>query len=432
MTSALLAAGLAHAADAGWHVEGVGATGQSYYDNIAVAGNDEGRRVVAWVNQRRVYVALARPGRGFGAPRLVKLNEHEASFPRVVMNREGDALVLWSYFDGKYRAGEFDREEDCCFGVRLAVLRHDGRLTRVQTLTPRGHDVYVGGYTIDGNGGIGVVWSENEYYFAGRHGLFGRFSGPRGLRAEQKIDRSSIPLAVAFVHGRPRVLMSKWDRKGAGLFERWAERDWSFGHRRRVARGLDRGADIAAATNERGDEVVAWWRDGYGRRPIRVGTRGPGDRLRIKTVDHAGREDSLSSFPAVAIAPSGAAAVAWVKATKALRLVTTSGPGQRLRGPLTVATGGGLYSYYDLELGINARQESVLAWIEEDSGYRATVTAAVVPPGGPSRRRVRLGTATDRIGLAPQGTAVMDGRGRATVVWRRYRAVNTASVVVPR
>lgn len=426
ITAVAFAIAGAHASNAGWRVERIGDAGHGYLEDVAVAGNAGGRRVTVWTRYKKLYAAVARAGRGFGRRRLVWRDPRGVAYPQIAMNRRGDALILWSYFDGTYVAGPYDREGDCCYGYRLAVLRRDGHLTRVQTLTPPGRDVTVGGYVIDPDGRVGVAWSEYPFEFRGREGVFARFSGPHGLRPTRRIERYGEPAAVSFVHGRPRVLSVVPARGRNRLVERAGRVTGHFGPRTVVARGLPGYVELNAAVDEQGDEAVAWWRESYERRPVWAGTRAPGKPLRVRRIARTNQD----YFPSVAIDGSGAAAVAWP--TQRDLMVATAAPGARFNrakpvfGPRRSDLLGSA-----VEVAVNARREVVLAWTSERRG-RDTIHAAVQTASGRLTHSARLARGVERLTLAGAGGAALDKRGRATVVWRHNRDVRVASITVPR
>jgi hypothetical protein len=101
----------------------------------AVATSPTGHSVAltaADVLDRALVVRLARPGRPFGALRLIPASvsrpgRRSPSDPRVAIGAGGRALVLWRSFDQSLPAPPFSRSEDCCDRLSAAVLDEAGR-----------------------------------------------------------------------------------------------------------------------------------------------------------------------------------------------------------------------------------------------------------------------------------------------------------------
>jgi hypothetical protein len=434
LACALGGASLALAGASGWRVERVGRVpSPSYYGgNLALTGNARGRRVIAWIGPGGLRVAVARPGRAFGPGRRVPHQGRGATAPRLAMNSRGQTLVLWHYFDETHFEIPNARDEDCCFGVRLAVLRRDGRFGRVATLTPPAIDVDVGGYAIDRRGRYGVVWTESDYRYddrgPARPGLLGRLSRGRGLGDVRKIDSGGEGRLLAFVDGRPSVLLSVAGERGTRLLERRAHRNGRFGARRTLARGLPHEPSIAAAANERGDEVVAWTRyfDEPGQR-MHAGTRTAGERLRTRVVARTQTDEPQT----VAIAPSGAAAVAWTRERPGMLLATSKGPGRPFRdASFVVGPRGNRDETSSPQLAVDAAGRVAIAWLSYDSPEGDRVHAALVDGSGRLLRHNRFRGYNADLGL--QLPAAFDERGRATLAWKRGAYVRAATARIDR
>ena len=419
----IVAVPIAAASDSGWHLDRIARLDQRdfYYPDVAIAGNARGRRVAVWIDHRGVHAAVARRGRSFGRSRLVRRETTPIRLPRVAMNSRGDALIVWSYLDRTHIAEPEARDEDCCFGARTAVLRHDGSRGRVKTLTRRGLEVNVEAYAIDGRGRHGIVWSETTYdYAGGRPGVVGRFSRRRGLGAVQKVDADpdDEAVALAYVHGRPRVLIHAFGKRRGRLVERAAHRNGRFGARRVVARGLPRDASVVATANERGDEAVAWTAYPDGKK-ARGGTRAAGKRLAVRTIARTPSNDLR-----LAIAPSGAAAVAW-SPYRGLRLATSRGHGRPFRRAVTVDRGRERDYITETEVAVDSRGSAAVAWTDAGKLRLALVDAA-----GRTTRRARFESTAHH--LSGQGTGTFDERGLATLAFTKHRYVRVAQLRVDR
>jgi hypothetical protein len=109
----------------------------------AVATSPAGRSAAltaADVLDRTLVVRLARPGRPFGALRLIPASvsrpgRRSPSDPRVVIGAGGRALLLWRSFDQSLPAPPFSRSEDCCDRLSAAVLDEAGGLGPARRLS---------------------------------------------------------------------------------------------------------------------------------------------------------------------------------------------------------------------------------------------------------------------------------------------------------
>lgn len=415
-----LAVSLADAREAGWRVERLAKLHSgAYYTHVAIAGNAEGRRVAVWFDDG-VRAAVAQPGHGFGPPRLLRHEASSVSTPRVVVNARGAALIVWNYLDETYKADDELRDEDCCFGARAVVLHRDGHLGRIKTLTRRGIPVDVGGLAIDSHGHYGVVWRAPT----ARGGARGRFSGHGGLGEVRRIDSEGMPLALAFVHGRPRVLIHSIGHRKGRVVERIAHHNGRFGARRTVARGLGRHAFVFAAANERGDEAVAWGPEGYSADlPLHAGTRAPGERLASRVIARV-----AGGYPQtiVSMSPSGAAVVAWAPTYGGLWLARSPGAGRRFRHASPVVRMHNDNWLDELEVAADERGRAALAWTMDGGPLHF---ALVGTTGHVMRHERSSGRYTY---LGPQGTGTFDRRGRASLILVKGSAVRVAQLRVDR
>jgi hypothetical protein len=409
----------------GWHTERVGRLGgkprdYAFYRDVALAGNARGRRVLAWFGRGGLRAAAARPGHDFGPGRLVKRETTDVGAIRIAMSSRGDALILWSYDDRSHIADPNTRDEDCCYGARVVVLRRDGRLGRVRTLTRRGVDVDVAAYAIDRSVRYGVVFTESTYEHPRSDELVGRFSGHRGLGPVRKVDPYGYGLAMAFVHGRPRVLMWVYGKRHARLLERVAHHNGRFGARRVVARGLPAEPQVVAVANERGDEAVAWTNESSDR-PLHAGTRAAGKPLRAHVV--AGTEQPDPGT--LAIARSGAAALTWSPYRDGWRLSTSRGRGSPFRGQRVVVPRRRLSFLDQVALGVDSRRRVALAWLDRSTSVRALAIA----PDGRRLRHARF-AAGKYAQLGGDGRASFDEHERATFAWSSGTRIRAAHVRV--
>lgn len=440
LAGGLALAALAQAREPAWHDQTVAAG--SYRDagssrgDLALVGNGRGRRALAWSGTTGVHVAVARPGHAFGRRRLVRREKLPTAVPHLAMNSRGDTLVIYHYFDGTYYAAPESREDDCCYGVRVAVLRHDGRLSPVRTLTPRAIDVGLEGFAIDGRGRYGLIWRETDatiYSYdslednpngPARPGLVGRFSNGGRLGPLRKIDRTGYGELLSYVRGRPRALIYAGGRRHR-LVERVAHRNGRFGARRTVARDLPTTPALSAAANERGDEVIAWT-NSWGGHKMHAGTRPLGRPLRQRAVAHTVQYDP----PAVAIGPTGAAAIAWEPHREGVLLATSPPGGGPFRDavPVYVTHRAGHHVVSGFELAVDELGRTAIGWVAGIFGASTIHAAIVGPQGGRYHHTTFRGPRSGGFGV--QQTSTFDAHGRASIVWSRGDDIRVAQTTV--
>ena len=398
----------------GWSRAALGASAPDQTGDASVVGNSRGDTAVTWPGKNGIQLAIARAGHGFRTPVRVP-HSQDGIVPELAINGSGDVLVFWSYDDHTYRAPPYSRDDDCCFGVRLTVLDRYGRFSPVQTLTPKGHDLLVEAFAFGPGKRIGMTWQE-QYSSHAEVGLRGRFSGSDGrLGPDVRLGPDfDYGVAVGFARGNPRVLIFHDHRPDSHLVERVGRDRRTFGPARLIAAGLPRSVFIAGDSNERGDEVVAWSRDNqYGDSgPVYAGVRSPGSRLVARRVGALGPDYDA---PNVAIAPSGAATVAWEPSNR--EVVATA----RLSGGDFPAARSVVHPRHPnhvraLQLGVNSHGKAVIAWLEDRITGKPTIVTVFRAASGQTTVPTRVAGPAYSLEMAG-GTAAIDRIGRATIAW---------------
>jgi hypothetical protein len=409
LLAGLLTAALVGAAPAmaGWSEPQRLAVGQERFEDVALAGNTHGDAAAVWENGRGISIAFARRGRLFGAPTSIP-GGRDGFSPKVAIDEKGNVLVLWSYFDNTSPGHPELRDEGCCNGIRLTMRSvAGGRFRRVQALTPVGRDVSSTALAIV-NGRVGVAWGE--------FGLSASI-GARFARAGHRLGRAvhfrhpGEAVGIALLGSGPAVTFSRFDSGGMSLHE-LRVRNGRVTAVRTLLSGLPEFADFAVATNAHGDQAVGWVTSADLGGPVYAGARGAAGRFRVRRVaSHNGPVFA----PRVAIAPSGAVIVAW--GTAGGRLLAA---GRRPRGRFGLArqfgatVGRGFID--DVQVGVDSSGRSVIGWTQEGPGAVEHLHAAFRSRAGRATLTRDFGPATD---LGVQGTAALDARGRARVLWRR-------------
>jgi hypothetical protein len=100
--------------------------GPSTFD---LAGNEHGRRAIAWADGHGVFVAIApRGGRFGGARRIVGTPANPG--PRLAMDGRGDIAVVWTHDTSETLGTGIFGDDGCCRRLMGALLRRDGRLSK--------------------------------------------------------------------------------------------------------------------------------------------------------------------------------------------------------------------------------------------------------------------------------------------------------------
>jgi hypothetical protein len=390
--------------------------GGGYGQGVALAGNARGDAIAAWEGSHGIRVAFARGGRAFGHAHPLK-GAGDGSYPRVAIDGQGNALVLWSYFDNTEPERPGQRDYGCCFGVRLSVRNaKTGHYRPAQLLTPIGHEVFRPAYAIE-NGRIGVAWNQD---FSTR--IHARF-GSRGHRLGHRVPvgGGAYPIALALLRSGPAVTYLGAGQRRASLHQVRVRHGRAV-RSRRVSRRFSAYVDIAAATNARGQQVVAltpFDSDAY---PFYAGARSVGGSFHLRRLSGA-----PSAFePRAAIGPSGAAVVAWH--TSLGKIFTAAGrPGKRF-GPARPFGKRPKDTYVAaMHLAVDALGRGVLAWVDGPPGSNAAqARGAFRSRGGRIVEARNLGRA-DNVGQDP----TLDRRGRARVIWRNAETVRAIRARFP-
>jgi hypothetical protein len=405
----------APATAAPWHTQLLSKS-SSGFEDVALSGNARGDAAVAFERGGGVALAFARRGHRFGKAKFIR-GSSGASAPRVAIDAQGNALVLWNYFDGFEAEDPESRDEPCCTGTLMTVRSaRNGHFRRVQPLTPPGHEVTAGAFAI-ASGRVGVAWSEGESVRA-------RFAA-RGKRlgATAEVSAAGEALAVSLAHGGRRVTYARFGT-GVSSLREFRSRNGRASKRRTLAAGLPGFAAVAVATNARGEQVAAWQGSEQGSTsPVYLAVRKRGGKFTRRLVSHHG----TFGVPRIAIAPSGAAVAAWATTRGAL-LVSSRPPGGRFDIASRFDKNGRNTDVDELQLAINSVGLEIIGWTQQQGDHGLKVFGAFRTAFGARSTPHRLRGAQT---LGNQGTAAIDSRGRARIVWSERGKVRVARTRYP-
>ena len=285
-------------------------------------------------------ISRLRGGR-FGRGRVVarRALDYAGAPSRLAVGPRGDAVLTWERNDHSIEADPLDREEDCCYRLRIAVVDRRGRVVaRRGVPQPRGYDQLA------------------EAVALGPGRSCGRRLRPPVLRAAAGRDRprppgagdegagagggAVVPGAAAAAPGRGQHRLRAVParrvrrlRRGRWKARRTAVSSYS------VPEVVTAPSGAQAAVYERGRHLYA-------------ATRRSGGRFRVARLarDAAG---------AVAIAPSGRAVVAWSRHSPSRLRVASARPGRHFGRARAVRAGG---LVVDLGVAAGPRGRIALAW----------------------------------------------------------------------
>jgi hypothetical protein len=352
-----LAVGAAQAAPdpAGWSAP-ITVPGSVSDDLGDVAGAvDSGGDVLAvWGQDARgddhhvVRAAFRSPGEAFSAPVTVSSPRQDSGFVSAAFDRFGDAIVVW-------------REAGTPSRVRAVVRPRGGRFGRPVTLSRRAGTATL---AFDGAGDAFVAWSVNGAHLHG------------------------VQLAI-----RPR--------------------GGRFGAPQTVSAGAGGAGPPRLAVNARGDALLVWRQcsntvsfcDGNGRPVLHAAWRPAGGPVKSPVVLSGNEVYPL--IPAVAIGPSGNAAVVWQNQGTVEFSVATAGGA--FSPPATLAA-----NAVDPVIAMDGAGNALVAWesfdpteTNQDRLQAAGLPAGATAFGTPQTLPGEAGSVSPALAMAPSGDAVL-------------------------
>jgi hypothetical protein len=385
-----------------------------------VASNARGDVAVAWGEKGGVRLAVSRDGGAFEKRRTVP-GSADGRDPRLAMNARGDVLVAYRWFDGT-RGSAWDDEYGCCDNARAVVYSHDGEFRPVRQIAPRGRSAWLYSIAIDPRGRAAVAWTRSLVGGS----LLARLSAPDGgpFGPNVRIDNRGDGVAVSVVRGRARVLFFRTagSSGAARLNEREFDRRGGRGPVHLVATGLTTDVAVNTATTPDGLQVVAWANEPPAPADLYAGVRRVGRPLDAVKVSDRGE-----SLARVAIAPSGAAAVAWARDDEIFLAARSAGEGFRAAFTLDEVAAPGTPVGFP-SLAVDSRARALLSWPYTVNPGEERLRSVYVHASGNVLAAGDVAAPTPPFALSTGGprTAALDGTGRATIAWRREHDLNVS------
>jgi hypothetical protein len=387
-------------------------------NDVALAGNERGDAAIAFQGTRGIALALARPGRPFGALRYVP-GGSTGFDPRVAIDEDGNVLVSWLYSDGSQQpAPGTPIYQDCCVRVRLALLRPGtGKFLGPRSVGTPGHNVRFSALSIV-DGRVGIAWGYDPERLAARFSTGALRLGPV-VRGEGVVV-AAVPLATG-----PIVTFVRDDSTaGANGITDYKWSLWEFrlrpGHPRTVRRLASRSGyfpAIAVATNARGEQAIAWAQQHTNQYDLYAGARSTNGHFAVRRLSQGG-----SVFgAAVAIARSGAAITAWNDAAGQIFAADRRPGGAAFGNGLAFGPRLANTNIEGLQIGVDLAGHAVIGWIQRRSGGVPTVIGAFRSLDG---RRIGAHGLLFANSLGAQATAALDEHGFGRLAWRTGGTVN--------
>jgi hypothetical protein len=252
---------------------------------FAAAGNEHGRRVIAWADYSGVFLTVAPRGHRFGAEVTVS-SASQNSGAQLAVDERGDIAITWLHYTDEKPATDLYGENGCCNRLMGAVLRRDGHLSRPVALGVRGQDDSDWVLSANGSGHVGVAFRRNGMVYA----RFGTMRGGFG-RVVRMSDESGIPMSAL----RGRVIYSTYDESRPTVE---SVRD-SFGSI--DAHVILKLLPSAIGFDDKGRQTAVWQTT----TSVMAATRKPPGNFGSALVDRPGNN------PVLGVAGAGPAVMAW-------------------------------------------------------------------------------------------------------------------------
>jgi hypothetical protein len=377
-----------------------------------VAMDDAGDAVVVWQRpdgtNLRVQAVTRSAGSGFSAPVNLSTAGRDAEDPEVAMDEDGDAVAVWSRFDGSdFRVQAVTRSAGGGFSVpvNLSAAGEDGILPQV---------------AMDKVGNAVVVWRRfdgaNIRVQAATRPAGGAFSGPVNL---SPAGEDGFTPAVAM--GETGDAVAAWGHfDGPDSRVQVATRPAGGAFSGPVdisAAGVD-AFTPAVAMDQDGDAVAVWTRDNGANRRVQTANRPAGGAFSAPVNLSSAAEDATG--PGVAVGDAGDAVAIWRRFDGLHNIVQTATrpAGGDSSAPSNRSASGGEAG--DAGVAMNGPGDALAAW-HRFNGANHIVQAASRPAGGAFGGSVNL-TAAGRDAFNPQ--TAMDNGGDGIAVWQRFNGAN--------
>ena len=398
-------------------------------NNPAVAMDSAGDTVAVWEGHHdishNVQVSTRSPGASFSAP----LDLSEASTePRVAMTPGGEAVIAWVHFENPNSV------------IEVSTAQPGGGFsppTVVSSAEPNSNPQGLQ-LAVNPAGEIAVAWVQKEPSSSvdpDQFSVLASVGAPAsGFSAPAII--SPTPLIVENEARDVRLAIDPggdvtavWD-----YFEAAAERDvvqgaslpagGSFSAPLNLSEAGQSAFEPAVAIDSAGEAIAVWTRSNGTNFIIQASSGQPGGSFSAPIgLSEAGAD---ASMPEIAMAPGGAATVAWIRPDSEdfwIAQASAGSPGESFSAPVNLSASG--EDAEDPEVAINASGAATVVWQRFDGSNKIAQASTSAQGAG-------FGPAVD---LSRSGqnavfpSVAMDGGGDATAVWSGANESNEIEIV---
>ena len=464
--------GLAHSNDGG---HGGGGSPSLPTDTLSAAGFDafepqvasdrEGNSLAVWTrsdgSNLRVEAALRAEGENYGAPVFLSEAGQDAFEPQVAVNRDGDAVVVWTRFDGTNEriqstsleegsgsftpvetiseAGEgasqpqvaidhrgnalatWTRFDGANLRVQASFRHEDGSFGAAQTLSAAGLDAFEPQVDFDHfNGNALVVWTgsdgTNTRVQASFRPAWGAF---KAAELVSEAGQDAFEPQVALDHkGSATVVWTRFDGSRLRVQSSFRSRWDGFQPAETISEPGQDAFEPQVAVDRKGNATAVWTRfDGTNER-IQSAFREYYDSFEpAETISAAGQG---ASEPQVALDDSGNALAVWSRSDGAnLRVQSAFRPKWKSFGGTETLSDAG-QDAFDPQVTLDADGDAIAIWVRSD-GTNSRIQVGFRPRG------LFFGGAQSLSAdahPASQPQVAADGSGNSLAVWTEFDGAN--------
>jgi hypothetical protein len=384
---------------------------------IAVDG--DGNALAVWVRSNGTHAivqAATRPAGGtWSSPENLSLAGQNAGSPDVGVSPGGNAVAVWSRFNGTYSV------------VQAATRPAGGSWSAARDLSSATWSARESRVAVDDSGDAVAVWSR----FNGANWIVQsatRNAGEDWSRAQDLsgggADARRARIAVASGHAAALWLRGDPLRPVVQVVTRRAGGDWSLPHD--VSEDAGRATENAeVGIDTMGNATAIWQRwteDSHS--VVQAATRSFGNWGAARDLTSA---RAFATEPHVAYDADGAAVAIWMRSegTAPVTVETRTRPRGLGAAWASAQTVSAAEDYvWTPRIAFTRERAAVAVWVAKrgGSGEQGYVRAATRPPGGAWGRTASISARGLEV-AAPQ--VAVDGDGNAVAVWERSDGANT-------
>ena len=387
------------------------AAGQDAYDP-QVAFDGQGNAIAVWSRFDGTNFIVQAAGRAaggsFGAPQDLSAAGQKAGFPEVAVDGQGNAIAVWSRFDGTN------------FIVQAAGRAAGGSFGAPQDLSAAGQKAGFSQVAVDGQGNAIAVWSRfdgtNFIVQAAARAAGGSFGAPQDLSAA---GQGAFNPQVAF-DGQGNAI-AVWHRfDGTNTIVQAAARaaGGSFGAPQDLSAAGQKASFPEVSVDGQGNAIAVWRRFDGTNFIVQAAARAAGGSFGApQDLSAAGQK---AGFPEVAVDGQGNAIVVWQRfdGTNFIVQAAARAAGGSFGAPQDLSAAG--QTANDPQVAVDGQDNAIAVW-SRSNGTNFIVQAAARAAGGSFGAPQDL-SAAGQDAHVPE--AAVDGQGNAIAVWSRSNGTN--------